>query len=293
MGLVMDFDKLLDRLWGFDAEIFAHDSLFVFINYRTREEKVFHNSAADELINWIVQNDPILMGYNAKSYDKYILQGWMGGCTPEELKEVNDYIIGGGNGWDLQLPYCEVKVPIIWDLMGGLKTIKSLKELEGNLRLDITETTIPFDLPTKWTDEQYKEVLYYCRHDVEALFPIFEMMLKKYKAKYIISQLGGIEPSYALSQTDANLTAILLGGKKKEHKDNFAYTYPDVIDKSKIPQEVLDYIDDLIEHNDLDYKPKAPTLRIDDCVIQLGVGGIHGAKENTFIYDEGVDFHCE
>lgn len=287
----MNFDKLLDRLWGFDAEVFAHDSLFVFINYRTREEKVFHNSPADELVTWINQVNPILMGYNAKSYDKYILQAWMGGYTPEEIKGVNDYIIGGGNGWDLELPYAEV--PVIWDLMGGIKTFKSLKELEGNLRLDITETTIPFDLPTKWTEEQYKEVLYYCEHDVNALFPIFEMQMTDYKSKFIIAQLGGIEPSYALSQTDANLTAILLGGKKKEHKDNFIYEYPSVIDKSKIPQEVLDYIDDLIEHNDLSYKPQAPTLKIDDCVIQLGVGGIHGAKEETFIYDEGVEFSCE
>ena len=36
----MTFDDLLDRLWGYDAEIFAHDSLFVFINYRTKERKI-------------------------------------------------------------------------------------------------------------------------------------------------------------------------------------------------------------------------------------------------------------
>lgn len=231
------------------------------------------------------------MGYNAKGYDKYILQALMGGYSPEEIKEVNDYIIGGGNGWELELPY--VKIPTIWDLMGCIKTIKSLKELEGNLRLDITETTIPFDLPTKWTEQQYKEVLYYCEHDVQALFPIFEMLMKNYKSKYIIAKLGKMDPEYALSLTDANLTATLLGGVKKEHDDNFKYVYPNVIDKNKIPKEVLDYIDDLIEHNDLNYKVEAPKLKIDDCVIQLGVGGIHGAKETTFIYDEGVEFSCE
>lgn len=287
----MSFDELLDRLWGFDSEVFAHDCLFVFINYKTGEEKVFHNSPADELVSWIENTKPILMGYNAKGYDKYILQAWMGGYSPEEIKEVNDYIIGGGNGWDLELPY--VKIPTIWDLMGSIKTIKSLKELEGNLRLDITETTIPFDLPTKWNEQQYKEVLYYCECDVKALFPIFEMLMKNYKSKFIIAQLGKMDPEYALSLTDANLTATLLGGVKKEHTDNFGYTYPDVIDKSKIPQEVLDYIDDLIEHNDLNYKPEAPKLKIDDCVIQLGVGGIHGCKPYTFIYGEDEVFKCD
>ena len=34
----MQFDDLLNRLWMFDAEVFAHDSLFVFINYKTKEE---------------------------------------------------------------------------------------------------------------------------------------------------------------------------------------------------------------------------------------------------------------
>lgn len=233
------------------------------------------------------------MGYNAKAYDKYILQAWMGGATPEEIKEVNDYIIGGGNGWDLEYSPCEVPVPTIWDLMGGIKTFKSLKELEGNLRLDITETTIPFDLPTKWTEEQYKEVLYYCEHDVQALFPIFNKLIGKYKSKFVIAKLGKLDPEYALSLTDANLTAALLGASKKNHDDNFAYVYPDVIDKSKIPQSVLDYIDDLVEHNDLEYKPEAPSVQIDDCIIQLGVGGLHGAKPYTFIYDEGVEFTCE
>ena len=287
----MDFDKLLDRVWGYDTEVFAHDCLAVFKNYRTGEEKVFHNCPGDDIDTWFRQVDPILVAYNCNNYDKHIIRCWIGGMSPEELKNVNDHIIGGGNGWDFNISYIEL--PTHWDLFNEISPRKSLKELEGNLRLDITETTIPFDLPTKWTKEQYNEVLYYCEHDVDALFPVFNKLMKKYKAKYIIAKLGKMDPVYALSQTDANLTAILLGGKKVDHRDNFAYEYPSVIDKNKIPKEVLDYIDDLIEHNDLNYKPEAPKLQIDDCVIQLGVGGIHGAKETTFIYDEGVEFDCD
>lgn len=287
----MDFDKLLDRVWCYDTEVFAHDCLAVFKNYRTKEEVVFHNCPGDDLDTWFRQVNPILVAYNCNNYDKHIIRCWIGGMSPEEIKQVNDHIIGGGNGWDFDIGYIEL--PTHWDLFNEINPRKSLKELEGNLRLDITETTIPFDLPTKWTKEQYDEVLYYCEHDVDTLIPLFNKLMKKYKSKYIISKLGKMDPVYALSQTDANLTALLLGGKKVEHKDNFAYTYPSVIDKNKIPKEVLDYIDDLIEHNDLNYKPEAPRLKIDDCVVQLGVGGIHGAKETTFIYDEGVEFSCE
>lgn len=287
----MDFEELLDRLWGFDSEVFAHDSLFVFINYRTKERVVFHNCVPNAIQQWIDATHPILMGYNSKGYDKYILKAWLYGMTPEEIKGVNDYIIGGGNGWDIDMGY--VPLPTIWDLMDCIKTFKSLKEIEGNLRMNITETTVPFDLPTKWTPEQYEEVLYYCTCDVEALFPIFEMLMNNYKSKFIIAKLGKINTEYALSLTDANLTATLLGGEKKKHTDNFAYVYPPQIDKSKIPQSVLNYIDDLVEHNDLNYKPKAPSLRIDDCVINLGVGGIHGAKETTFIYGRENKFICD
>lgn len=287
----MDFEQLLDKVWLYDTEVFAHDCLAVFQNYRTKEEVVFHNCPGDDIYSWFRQVDPILVAYNCNNYDKHIIRCWVGGMSPEEIKKVNDHIIGGGNGWDFDVGYIEL--PTHWDLFNEINPRKALKEIEGNLRLDITETTIPFDLPTKWTKQQYDEVLYYCEHDVAALFPLFDKLMNKYKSKYIISKLGKMEPAYALSQTDANLTAILLGGKKVEHHDNFAYTYPSVIDKNKIPKEVLNYIDDLIEHNDLNYKPEAPSLKIDDCVIQLGVGGIHGAKETTFIYDEGVEFNCE
>jgi len=288
----MTINDLLKRLWFFDAEVFAHDCLFVFMRYDDKKEVVFHNSSADELNEWLLKEKPILCGYNCNNYDKHILRAWIDGYTPEDLKDVNDYIIGGGNGWDLDIS--KVDIPVMWDLFNEINPRKSLKELEGNLRLDITETTIPFDLPTKWTEEQYKEVLYYCEHDVQALFSVFDKLINKYKSKFIIAKLGNIEPEFALSQTDANLTAILLGGKKEDHYDNFAYEYPKQVDKSKIPKEFLNYIDDLVDHNDLDYKPDAPLLDLKTIDFQVGVGGGHGfIKEGTLTYDRGDGLKCE
>lgn len=280
----MTFDELLDKLWGFDAEIFSHDSLFVFINYRTGKRVVFHNSLPNDIQDFLDEYDPILLGYNCNNYDKYILKCWLAGYTPEELKDVNDYIINGGNGWDIDCGY--VELPIMWDLFNEIVPRKSLKEIEGNLRLDITETTVPFDLSTKWTKEQYEEVLYYCTCDVKALFPLFDKLKTKYKSKFIIAKFGNIEPTFALSQTNANLTAILLGSAKKKYDDNFKYVYPECIDKNKIPKEAIDYFDDIIKHNDLNYNPPAPNLEFKDILFQLGVGGGHGFKKTgTYYYD--------
>ena len=286
----MNFDDLLDRLWGYDFEVTAYDWLLVLKNYRTKERVVFHNAIPNDVQNFIDVYDPIMMGYNNNGYDKYILKAILSGYTPEELKEVNDHIVGGGNGWELDLGYVEVPTQV--DLINCIIPRKSLKELEGNLRMNITESTVDFDIDHKWTQQEYDEMLYYCDHDVDALFPIFDILITRFKSKFIIARLGNIDEEYALSLTDANLTAVLLGAERIEHDDPFGYEYPDVIDKTKIPKEVLDYFDDVITHNDLDYKSEGPTLQIDDCVIKLQLGGLHGAKNTTFIYDTGVDFGC-
>ena len=283
----MDFDTLLDRVWYYDIEIFAHDCLVVFISHKTKERVYFHNSFANDIQMFLDKYDPILIGYNCNNYDKWILKCWLAGYTPEELKEVNDYIIGGGKGWEIDCG--RVTLPIHWDLFNEINPRKSLKEIEGNLRLDITETTVPFDLPTKWTKEQFEEVLYYCTCDVEALIPLFDKLKVGYKSKYIIAKFGNIEPAYALSQTNANLTAILLGAERQEYNDNFSYTYPSCIDKNKIPKQALDYFDELIEHNDLDYYVEPPLLELKDILFQIGIGGGHGfKKKGVYIYDRST-----
>lgn len=232
------------------------------------------------------------MGYNNNGYDKFILKGILNGCVPEEVKSINDHIINGGNGWEMNLG--NIKLPTQIDLINCIVPRKSLKELEGNLRMNITESTVDFNIDHKWNEREFQEMLYYCTCDVNALFPMFEMLMTRFKSKFIIAKLGNIDPEYALSLTDANLTAVLLGAERQEHDDNFGYVYPSVVDKSKIPQQVLNYIDDLVEHNDLDYKVEAPSVNFGDVEVQLGIGGLHGfKKEGVFMYDRGDNLQCE
>lgn len=288
----MSFDDLLDRLWGYDFEVTEYDWLLVLKDYRNRNRIVFHNAVPNDLQNFIDTYNPIMMGYNNNGYDKYIFKAILSGYTPEEVKQVNDHIIGGGNGWELDLGYVEIPTQV--DLINCIIPRKSLKELEGNLRMNITESTVDFDIDHKWTKQEYDEMLYYCDHDVDALFPIFEILITRFKSKFIIARLGKIDEEYALSLTDANLTAVLLGAERIEHDDPFGYEYPDVIDKTKIPKQALDYFDDLIAHNDLDYKVEAPCLDLKTIDFQLGVGGCHGfIKEGVYRYDRGDGLTCD
>ena len=276
----MMFDDLLDRLWGFDAEIFAHDSLFVFINYRTKERKVFHNCSGNSIQEWIDKTNPILMGYNCNNYDKHILRCWLAGMNPEELKQVNDHIIGGNNGWDIDVGY--VEVPIMWDLFNEINPRKSLKECEGNLRLPITESEVPFDLPTKWTKEQYEDVVYYCTKDVEAVLILFDRMKDGYLAKYTICEMGDIDPAYGLSLTNANLTAKFLKAKRKVHNDKNDYQYPPNFELDKILPEVKEYFDSFIK-GAIDIDDKNLPITLDGMRGNVGSGGIHLALDN-YIY---------
>ncbi len=287
----MSFDELLDRIWGYDFEVTSHDWLLVLKDYRTRKRVVFHNSLPNDIQDFIDMENPILMGYNNNGYDKYILKAILSGYTPEEVKDVNDHIINGGNGWELDLGY--TKVPTQIDLINCIVPRKSLKELEGNLRMNITESTVDFNIQTKWTEQEYEEMLYYCTHDVDALFPIFDMLMNRFKSKYIIAKLGKMDYEYALSLTDANLTAELLGAERQEHDDPFKYVYPEQVQKEKIPKVALDYFDDVIAHNDLDYKVEAPCLDLKTIDFQLGYGGCHAfIKEGVYNYDRGDDLKC-
>lgn len=288
------FDELLDRLWGYDFEVTAHDWLLVLKDYRTRKRIVFHNDTPNNVQKFIDKHNPIMMGYNNNGYDKFILKSILNGCTPEEIKEVNDYIINGGNGWELDLGYTEIPTQV--DLINCIVPKKSLKELEGNLRMNITESTIDFNIKTKWNQKEFDEMLYYCDHDVDALFPIFDMLINRFKSKYIVAKICNVDVEEAMSLTDANLTALSLGAKKQEHDDMFLYEFPSVIDKNKIPKEFIDYIEMCREHNDYDYvmAHPMPELFIDGLKIQVQLGGIHGfPSEGVIIYGKDEVFYCE
>lgn len=272
------FDELLDRVFYCDSEVFAHDTLFVFISHKTQERFVFHNATCDEYQNFIDEYNPILVTYNGKSYDKYILKACLLGYSPEETKEINDFIIGGNNGWEYPFQgYCEM--PPLFDLMDDIVPRKSLKEIEGCLCENITESSVPFDLSTKWTKEQYEDVLYYCTCDVEILVKLFEARKDYFMAKYTICKMGDINPEYGMGFTNAKLTAVFLKAEKREYNDADTYEYPSNFELEKIPKEIKEYFDKFID-GELDIHNEKLSLVIDNMRGNVQEGGIHFALDN-------------
>lgn len=269
-------------------EVFAHDWLLVLIRYEDEKKIIFHNSLANDVQKFIDVNDPILIGHNARYYDQYILKAVLAGYTPEEIKNVNDYIINGGQGFELNFGYIEL--PPIWDTIQDIVPIRSLKEIEANLRLNITETTLSFDCPDKWTKKEYEEVLYYCEHDVMALKPLFKERYGYFKTKFDICLLSDIDPLYNTGLTNAKLCAKFLKAKMVKRKDEREYTIPSNISIELIDKKILDFFARIKDNNISDNELFKSKLDYDfhGMPSVFAWGGAHGAKAN-FVYDHTTE----
>lgn len=287
----MSFEDALENLWFFDFEVYAHDWLLVLIRYKDDKEIIFHNSLPNDVQDFLDEHQPILLGHNAKYYDQYILKAVLSGFNEEEIKDVNDYIINGGQGFELQYDY--VNMPPIWDTIQDVVPMRSLKEIEANLRLNITETTIPFDLPTKWTKKEYEEVLYYCRHDVMALKPLFNSRYGYFKTKFDICLLSNIDPLYNTGLTNAKLCAKFLRASYIKRDDEREYIVPSNISTELIDKKIINFFARIKDKNVTDDDLFTSKLNYDfhGMPSVLAWGGAHGAKPN-FIYnhDKELDY---
>ena len=275
------------------SEVFAHDWLLVLISYKTNKEIVFHNSLANDVQNFIDTYNPILIGHNARYYDQYILKSVLSGYTPEEIKEVNDYIISGKQGFEID--FGRVKIPPIWDTIQDIVPAKSLKEIEGCLLLDITETTLSFDSPTKWTKEEYEEVLYYCRADVNALRPLFEARKGYFETKFDICQLCDINPRINIGLTNAKLCAKFLEASLVERDDERDFVLPKTIDLNYVDKRIWDFFKRIYDKNIPSEELFETKLEFKehDMPTVVSWGGKHGALPNfIFIQDEEPEMIC-
>ena len=90
--------------YTYDAEVFTYDFIVVFKNKLTGEYAVFHND--NEGVRDFISEHSIYCGFNTKHYDQYIIKAICAGFTPEEVKQVNDWIIGGKSREVLYAKYC-------------------------------------------------------------------------------------------------------------------------------------------------------------------------------------------
>ena len=275
------------RWFTYDVEVFAHDFIVVFKDKETGEYAVFHND--NEGVRCIISDEAIYCGFNTKHYDQYIIKAICAGLSPEEVKQVNDWVIGGGQGWQcplLQGIYFRFNnVDIMDDVQRGL----SLKAIEGHLGMSIEETEVDFNLDRPLTQEELELTIKYCKHDVDATEKLHDIRKDYLRTKLNLGKRASIDPVTALSSTNAKLTAMMLGAVRKEWTDGRDYVYPPNLDLSVVPKEILDFFDTIHDKSIPDEVLFKTSLTIDigGMPCKYAWGGVHGSL--SCYYEESTE----
>lgn len=269
------------RIFIFDYEVFAYDFILVAKPLGGTEYIVIHNDN-DAVKNLVDTDDLILAGFNNKRYDNFIQKAILNDATTEEIKQLNDFIIAGGNGWDHPLVAGLPTMFDSFDLMDDCQQGLSLKAIEAHLGMDIRETTVPFDIDRPLTDEELDEVIFYCKHDVDATEKLCRLRKNYLNTKLYLGRLKDIPDPKALYMTNAKLTAAYLDAVPNKWNDEREYVYPDNLLYKYIPKEAFDFFDRLQDKSlsDSDIFSNKLELSIGKCQCTLGWGGIHGSIDN-------------
>lgn len=255
----------------FDFEVFRYDWLFVAMDLETQDYTIIENDR-DKMIEFYNNNiNNIWVGYNCKNYDKYILQAIINGVNP---KLVNDYIIGGGNGWELFRDRLDIN---LYDtmIMG-----KSLKQLESYFGVDIRESEIDFNLDRPLTDTERASNIKYCKSDVYNTALVFMHNKQEFEA-----QIGLIKLSCSnlsdLSKTKAQLSAKILEAKPlpvQLLQQEWEFEYNQCVkDYNYKHKDVLQFFDSLRESKDPKAKYECELYGVPHT---FALGGLHGAIPN-------------
>ena len=273
----------------YDFEVFKKDWLVVIMDMTNRKEYDIANDpeALKKVYEANVQD--IWAGFNSRHYDQYILKGILLGLDP---KWINDRIILFDEpGWKLSSAFNRIPLNN-YDVMNNID--RGLKVFEGFMGNSVIETSVPFDIDRKLTDQEIEETFKYCRHDVEQTIEVFMKRKKDFEAHMGLVRLASGEGKLNLSligKTKPQLSAIILGAVRKDHDDEFNIDFPDTVRIEKYTQ-VLDWYRNPENRCYKIRNPKTGTVKDNNLEImvagvphQFGWGGVHGAIPR--FYGEG------
>jgi DNA polymerase len=160
----------------------------------------------------------------------------------------------------------------------------------------IYESEVDFRLNRKLTQAEIDETIRYCRNDVEETMSIF---LKK-KADFDV-QMELIHefklPLNSISKTQTQLTAEILGAKRRECTDEFNLNFPDYLNKIKKYKNIVNWFKQFkTDKNFTDEQKKEIYKNKLECFVAgaphvFGWGGLHGAKPKY--YGTGYYLHID
>lgn len=284
----------------YDFEVFKEDWLAVFIDVTRKREQVIVNNPDELKALYEANTSNIWVGFNNRHYDQYIMKGILLGMNP---KRINDWIIlEKREGWQFSSVFN--KVPMTnYDVMPNPPV--GLKTMEGFLGSNIKETGVPFDINRKLTKAEIEETIKYCRHDVEQTIKIFLEKIDEFNAMHgIVQAFPNMVSLSNIGDSEARITAKVLGCVKQDFKDEFDYFFLPCLRLNKY-KYVQDWFEekkkealamDLQNCDKYDKKLWYKSQNLETVVAGIphsfGFGGLHGAAD-TPIHKTGQILHVD
>lgn len=272
-----------------DCEVFKYDWIVIFLDLTTGEWSVFHNDNQG-VRDYIEQPGRLFCGYNNKHYDNHILKAICCGADPALVKQINDFIIVEERpGWEhyfLRKTWFRFDS---FDLMDDTQIGTSLKHIEAHMGWNIEETEVDFNLDRPLNQEEIERTIRYCKWDVQATAKLLTLRKGYLNAKLNVARSKEIPDTNALYMSNARLTAAYLGAVPTVRYDEREYQYPEELNQSIIPSEVLAFFDRLHDTSIPSKELFSSKLRLmlDGAEAILGFGGIHHARPNYSECSEG------
>jgi hypothetical protein len=265
----------------YDFEVFKFDWMIVIINYDTKEKTIIINDM-DTLTNFYeLHKEDVWVGYNSRNYDQFILKGILKGLDPYLIN--NEIIINDRKGYHV-VPNSDEYPLNNFDISNAFR---GLKELEGFMGSTIKESSVPFNIDRKLTEEELEDVLKYCTHDVEQTIEVFKNRREEFDSQLALINAFSL-PMTMFNKTKAQLSALVLGSNRQERgRDEFNLSFPDTLQISDKYQPIIDWYKD---EKNKDYTKKLFT-HVAGVPHIFAWGGIHGAIDNYV--GEGIILCCD
>lgn len=242
----------------------------VFIEYESGKGKLIKNDVEELKAFYETYKNDIFVSYNGRNYDQWIFKGLLLGYCPATItrKLIEQKVHGA------MLIRNHNSIPLYH--FDASNKFNSLKQLEAFMGSEIQETSVPFDLDRPMTEEEEKDLIKYCIHDVKELIKVFNANKKTFNAQISLLEMFN-EDLIMINKTSSQITAKILGAEKTpNYNDEFDFIYPETLKLGKYSY-VKDWFDD-IKNGKVDTSGKVEMIsEVAGMTCVHSLGGVHAS----------------
>lgn len=258
---------------AYDFEVFRYNWMVVIADLVAEKEEVIIDDSKKLKSFYESHKDYLWVGFNSSAYDQWILKSILAGYNPYDMNE--HLITKKMKGWQFSDSLRDYK---LYNYDCYLENKGSLKRLEGYMGSSIHESSVDFRINRPLTEDEIKETVKYCRHDVSETIKVFCKRKSEFDALFSLIKLYNL-PLEDITKTKAQCSATVLGAEKHEYDDEWNFPlekeciegikkYTNVVDwfsssESRVPNAELNVI-------------------VGGCPCTFAQGGVHGAIKNYF-----------